>query len=176
MKRKIRWFGVLCLSMLLIGCGKNPNKEGTEYLKEKKYDEAIGKFQEALKEKKHKEEAYLGMGMAYYETKRYKESKEALEKGISEGLEPSGTIYGILGDCALILEDEKVALSYYSLALKDEELGGDVRQDVLWNQIVAYEKQKDYKSAKEKLKAYLKSYPEDEKAKKELEFFKTRKL
>ena len=40
--------------------------------------------------------------------------------------------------------------------------------------IVAYEQMKDWESAKAKLKEYLAEYPDDEAAKKELEFLETR--
>lgn len=171
----VKLWMLVAVSCLLVGCGKHPNQEGVTYLKEKKYEEALAKFQESL-EKKENKDAYLGMGIAYYETERYQEAKEALEKAISNGLEPDATVYGMLGDASLVLEDAKVALSYYGLALQEKDVALDLKQEILWNQIVAYEQQKDYKSAQAKLKAYLKEYPEDEKAQKELEFFKTRKL
>lgn len=43
-----------------------------------------------------------------------------------------------------------------------------------FNMIVAYEQMKDWESAKAKLKEYLAEYPDDEAAKKELEFLETR--
>ena len=49
-----------------------------------------------------------------------------------------------------------------------------LKKEMHFNMIVAYEQMKDWESAKAKLKEYLAEYPDDEAAKKELEFLETR--
>ena len=52
---------------LLTGC-TNALKDGTGYLEDGNYKEAVTAFQKAVDEGKKTAEAYRGLGMAYYET------------------------------------------------------------------------------------------------------------
>ena len=47
-------------------------------------------------------------------------------------------------------------------------------QELLFNEIVAYEKQLDFNTAFSKAQEYMKMYPDDQEAKKELEFLQSR--
>ena len=47
-------------------------------------------------------------------------------------------------------------------------------RDLLFNEIVVYEKQLDFQTAKEKMQEYLKQYPKDEEALRENEFLQSR--
>ena len=51
---------------LLTGC-TNALKDGTGYLEDGNYKEAVTAFQKAVDEGKKTAEAYRGLGMAYYE-------------------------------------------------------------------------------------------------------------
>ena len=54
---------------LLTGC-TNALKDGTGYLEDGNYKEAVTAFQKAVDEGKKTAEAYRGLGMAYYEQDR----------------------------------------------------------------------------------------------------------
>lgn len=64
------------------------------------------------------------------------------------------------------------ALKYFELGLKVKNASN--RQELMKNQIAAYEYMGDFESAKEKMKSYLKEYPNDESAVRENTFLKTR--
>lgn len=166
---------VLALGALLAGCRENPSEKGVEYLKEGNYEKAITQFEKAIQEKIKEGDAYRGIGIARYELGNYKEAKEALLKALEEGEKPSATFHEMLGDCELNLGEPRSALNYYRLALEGD-LSKEARAEVLLNEIAAYEQLKDWKSAKAKLEAYVKEYPDQEKVKKELEFLRTRDL
>lgn len=78
----------------------------------------------------------------------------------------------------------KLATSYLNIKSYDQALdmihkgltyaGSMDKQNLLRNEIIAYEHLGDYESAYTKMQAYLSSYPEDEEAKRELEFLATR--
>lgn len=178
--RKQRWIkritglGVLfILGLVLTGCRENPSEKGVEYLKEGHYEKAITQFEKAVKEKIKEGDAYRGIGIANYELGKYKEAKEALLKALEEGEKPTAVIHGMLGDCEMNLGEEKSALNYYRLAL-EEKPSKEQKSEILLNEIAAYEKLEEWKNAKAKLKAYVKEYPDNEKAKRELEFLETR--
>jgi len=69
-------------------------------------------------------------------------------------------------------QDYENALKYFQLGLKVE--GAVNKQELLKNEIVAYEYMGDFESAKEKMKSYTKEYPNDESALREYTFLKTR--
>lgn len=64
------------------------------------------------------------------------------------------------------------AIECYQEALKLEKLPN--KQEIMKNLIVAHERNKDFASAKEVMKQYIKEYPEDEEALRENTFLETR--
>ena len=68
----------------------------------------------------------------------------------------------------------ETAINYYRLGVVHEDSSEELKKEMNFNMIVAYEQMKDWESAKAKLKEYLAEYPDDEAAKKELEFLETR--
>lgn len=77
-----------------------------------------------------------------------------------------------LGLCQMASGDYEGALASFEKGL--EVTGSDMLQSLLYNQIVAYEYMADFKKAAVLMESYLKSYPDDEAAKREYEFLKTR--
>lgn len=77
-----------------------------------------------------------------------------------------------LGLCQLEAGDYEGALASFEQGL--EMTGNDLRQSLLYNQIVAYEYMADFKKAAVLMESYLKTYPDDEVAKREAQFLKTR--
>lgn len=64
---------------LLTGC-TNALKDGTGYLEDGNYKEAVTAFQKAVDEGKKTAQAYRGLGMAYYEQEDYESAKMHLRK------------------------------------------------------------------------------------------------
>ena len=52
--------------------------------------------------------------------------------------------------------------------------GNDMMQTLKFNEVIAYEYMGDYKTAAALMNSYLRSYPDDETAKREYEFLQTR--
>ncbi len=84
----------------------------------------------------------------------------------------SAVIYNQLALCDLQLEDYEGALSALEsgLELNDPEL----KQTMLFNQAVVYERQGNFKQAASLMQKYVKDYPDDEAAVREYEFLKSR--
>ena len=84
----------------------------------------------------------------------------------------SPTAYNGLALCALASGDYDGALSYIGKGLAMEEDEG--RQQLLFDEIVVYERKLDFATALAKAQAYNALYPTDEAGKKELQFLNTR--
>ena len=80
--------------------------------------------------------------------------------------------YNGLAYCSMELEDYEKALEYIQKGLKVNDK--EVNQALLFNEIVIYEKNQDFASAKEKMQQYLTLYPADDTAVKENYFLQTR--
>lgn len=81
-------------------------------------------------------------------------------------------IYNQLGLCRIQMGEYELALSAFQTAMNIEDNG--MMQTLKFNEIVAYENMKDFKTAAALMSSYLKSYPDDETAKREYEFLQTR--
>ena len=109
-------------------------------------------------------EIYLAQGdyahaMAMYET-------------IHEENGETPLVYNGLAQCALAADDIDQALKYIGqgLALNEEE----GKQQLRFNEIIAYERKLDFSTALVKAEAYMALYPSDEAGQKELKFLSTR--
>ena len=164
----------LMLAISLTGCGAHPAEEGVELLEEGKYEEAIGKFEEAIEKGKNEADAYRGIGIARWELEDYEGALSAFQSALEQDAETTATLYNFLGNCEMKLGDAKSALNYYRLGIASEDCSDEMKQEMRFNEIAAYEQTGDYESARTKLKKYLKDYPDDERAAKEAEFLETR--
>ena len=70
------------------------------------------------------------------------------------------------------MENYDEALAAFQAGMQVE--GNDMMQTLKFNEIVAYEYKHDFQSAAALMSEYLKSYPDDQVAKREYEFLKTR--
>lgn len=172
---KIKKIGILvACCLVLTGCGENVYEQGVKQLESENYEAAVTSFEKAVEKEKNLADSYRGLGIAYWELQEYENAKDALEKSIEHGTEETATIYSILGNCELELQNAEEAVAYYEKVLSAENVDESLRQDVEFNVIVAYEQMKDLDTAREKLEEYLGKYPEDEAAAKEAEFLETR--
>lgn len=165
--------------------------EGNEYL------------ERALKIKPEKADDYYSRGLICYDMKDYKAAKEELTTAINQGSEDAvlllGKVYIAMEDVGsaramyqeYLNNKDAQAKAYNGLALCDiyeknyssalmniEEglkLGdADQEQSLLFNEIIVYEYQLDFETAKQKLSAYLELYPDDQAAIRENEFLQSR--
>ena len=81
-------------------------------------------------------------------------------------------IYNQLGLCRMQMKEYSAALEAFQAAMNIEDNG--MMQSLKFNEVVAYEYMGDFKTASALLNSYLKSYPDDETAKREYEFLRTR--
>lgn len=81
-------------------------------------------------------------------------------------------IYNQLGLCRIQMGEYELALSAFQTAMNIEDNG--MMQILKFNEIVAYENMRDFKTAAALMNSYLKSYPDDETARREYDFLQTR--
>lgn len=149
-------------------------------------------------------EDYCSRGMVYYYMQDYENAQNELEKAIdmesAEARLIMGMVYLAQGDTAnarsmyqdyMNTEGCVPAKGYNGLALCDiseksydsaltnissgiAEADTEDLQDLLFNEIVAYEKQLDFTTALTKAQEYVEIFPDDEEAAKELVFLQSR--
>lgn len=83
-----------------------------------------------------------------------------------------GTVYNTIGMCKLDRKDYQGALTDFDAGIALNE--SDSVQELMFNEIVAYEYLNDFTTATQKMEEYLNLYPNDNTAKREYEFLKTR--
>lgn len=172
-KKKIPVLLCIVCTVLLTGCAGKIDK-GIEHLEKKEYEKAVESFDKAIDAGEQVAEAYHGQGIAYWELKEYDKAKKAMLSYLKEKGEPTATVYQILGDSEMKLENYEEAISYYLKGMSCDGLNEKQLQEMSYNEIIAYEKLHDWSSAKAKISAYVEKYPDDKEAKKEAEFLETR--
>lgn len=137
----------------------------------------LGDYQKsyiALEEAKAKgsETSYLYLGKAYEATGDYNYAASVYSSYIAkEG--GNARMYNQLGLCELNRGDYRKALEAFQQGLAMEDKG-EIQQSLAFNEIVAYEYLGEYQEAHSKMKKYVKKYPDDAQAKRELDFLSTR--
>lgn len=168
------------------------------------YEEEGKKYLEKALENKAKEaEDYAEQGHIYYLLGDYKQAKTSLDKAIDKNSksallylaevynaedkteearallenyvkdnEKDSVALNTLGMMQMNHENYEDALKYFQLGLKVKDAPN--RQELMKNEIAAYEYMGDFASAKKKMETYLKEYKNDEEAVREYTFLKTR--
>ncbi|MDO5345060.1 MAG: tetratricopeptide repeat protein [Lachnospiraceae bacterium] len=121
-------------------------------------------------EEKYLPALYL-MGRIYLAQEDYAHAGSMYETVRQEDGDSTETYNG-LALCCLASGEYDQALEYIGLGLALEGEAG--KQELYFNEIVAYERKLDFAMAKEKAQAYVQKYPTDETGQKELEFLSTR--
>ncbi len=92
--------------------------------------------------------------------------------GYTEYDQTKAEIYNQLGLCRMQLKEYDAALAAFQTGMNIE--GNDMMQTLKFNEVITYEYMGDYKTAAALMNNYLRSYPDDETAKREYEFLQTR--
>lgn len=136
----------------------------------------LGDYQKACAElekarSKGDAESFLYLGKAYEATGDYNYASSVYNAWIAKDT-GSAAIYNQLGLCELQMGSYKRALDAFQAGMKVE--GNTLMQTLAFNEIAAYEYLGEYQQASVLLDSYLKTYPDDEVAKREKQFLSTR--
>ena len=134
------------------------------------YANACVYLEQAYK-KDESEEVMLFLGRAYDKNGNLNYASSIYTKYLQENPE-SAVVYNELGLCKLKQGEYQGALDAFQQALKIED--NDMRQVLLFNEIVAYEHIGEFRRATILLENYLAIYPDDEEAQREYTFLKSR--
>lgn len=162
-------FGVFVLT----GCANNI-ESGLEALEVEDYDKAVEFFQDEIGRKKNLDEAYRGLGIAYFELEEYEDAIEAFELAVKNETEETVTLYGMMGACYVETGEYEKALDIYTKALSMETITEELEQEIQYNLIAVYENMADWDAAKEQMESYREAYPDDSRVEKESDFLETR--
>lgn len=134
----------------------------------------LGDYEEARqileKEKNSGKQAVTYLGMTYEKLGDYNYACSLYNNYLLG--EPDAELYNQLGLCKMQMEDYEAALVAFQEGLKMENC--PCAQSLKFNEIVAYEYLGDFQKATVLMESYLLTYPDDEEAKREQEFLKTR--
>jgi len=136
----------------------------------------LGEYQKAylaLEEAKDKggADSYLYLGRAYEATGDYNYATNVYNSYLSK-YDGDAEIYNQLGLCELAKGEYQNALDAFQAGMQLEN--NPVMQSLAFNEVVAYEYLGQYEQAYALLTNYMKNYPDDEQARRELEFLSTR--
>lgn len=92
--------------------------------------------------------------------------------GYTEYDQKKAEIYNQLGLCRMQMGEYESALTAFQTAMNIEN--NDMMQTLKFNEIITYEYMGDFKTAAALMNSYLRSYPDDETAKREYQFLQTR--
>lgn len=136
----------------------------------------LGEYQKAylaLEEAKDKGgvDSYLYLGRAYEATGDYNYASNVYNSYLSR-YDGNAEVYNQLGLCELAKGEYEKALGAFQSGMQLEN--NPMQQSLAFNEIVAYEYLGEYEQAYALLTNYMRNYPDDEQARRELDFLSTR--
>ena len=138
------------------------------------YDAAVEAFQKNIKKKRNLDEAYRGLGIAYFELEDYEAAVEAFELALEHETKETAVFCSFLGASYLETGDYDKALDVYERGLACKDLTEELEQEIQLNLIVVYERMGNWDAAKKQMDKYVEKYPDDNRVDKEAEFLETR--
>lgn len=165
--------GLFIILLLLTGCTGNI-KDGVALLKEGQYEKAVETFEKDVKKERNLDEAYRGLGIAYFELEEYEAAVEEFELALKHDTKETAVFCSFLGAVYLETEEYDKSLDAYEQGLKCKDLTEELEQEIQLNLIAVYEKMANWDAAKKQMDEYVKKYPEDSRVEKEAEFLETR--
>lgn len=136
----------------------------------------LGEYQKAylaLEEAKDKGgvDSYLYLGRAYEATGDYNYASNVYNSYLAK-YDGNAEIYNQLGLCELTKGEYQNALDAFQAGMQLED--NPVMQSLAFNEIVSYEYLGEFEQAYALLTNYMRNYPDDEQARRELDFLSTR--
>lgn len=139
----------------------------------------LGNSEEAVDELTKAEEAgdteaFYELGKVYQQMGNGEDAITAYQTYLEQNPETddAGEVYNAIGLCQIQTEDCEGAITSFEAGIALDQ--ADSLQELLFNEIVAYETLLDFETAKELVESYLEQYPKDSTALREYEFLKTR--
>lgn len=144
-------------------------EKGLFYYYLENYESAKLELTEAVSNGRN--EAVLYLGKTHQALGDMDYAAQLYQQYISE-VADDGDAYNQLGLCKLASGDYESALTSFQNGIKT----GDAAwmQDLMFNEVIAYEYLAEFATAKDKMQTYLSAYPDDAEALQEYEFLKTR--
>ena len=164
---------VLIVVFVVTGCTNNI-ESGLEALEVEDYNKAVTYFKSEIDSGKNLDEAYRGLGIAYFELEEYENAMESFELALKNETEETATLYAMMGACYMETGEDEKALDIYTKALSIENITEELEQEIQYNLIAVYEKMADWDAAKEQMENYRKAYPDDSRVDREADFLETR--
>ena len=135
----------------------------------------IGRYNEAVLalekvDRKGYEDAAWYLGMSYEAMGDYNYAASVYNSGIESSTNPA--LYNQLGLCQMKRGAYQEALEAFQRGLECEDTS--MKQSLRFNEAIAYEFVADFETARELLEGYLKDYPNDAEAQREMQFLQTR--
>ena len=164
---------IATIVMCLCGCA-DYIEDGTSYLKKGQYEKAIKAFQNEIDDEGSLDQAYRGLGIAQFELGNYETALEAFESALENKATETAEICSLMGACYMKLENYEKAIEIYEKALTKKNMTKELKQEVQFNLIAAYEFTGNWEAAKAKMELYVEQYPDDTRVDKEADFLETR--
>lgn len=154
----------------------NKPKEADDYAKQGYIYYLLGDYQQAKTNldkaiDKDSKEALLYLAEVYNAEDQVEQAQGLLENYVKDNAKDSEAL-NTLGMMQMNNGNYEDALKYFQMGIEMKDASN--RQELMKNEIAAYEYMGDFASAKEKMAAYLKEYKNDEEAVREYTFLKTR--
>ena len=151
-------------------------KDGTDYAEQghvyyllEDYTQAKSSLDRAID--KDDKTALLYLAEVYNATDQQEQGQALLESYVKENAKDSEAL-NTLGMMQMKDGNYEDALKYFQMGLKNKDAVN--KQELMKNEIAAYEYSGDFESAKKTMQAYIKEYKSDEEAVREYTFLKTR--
>ncbi|MBQ9764637.1 MAG: tetratricopeptide repeat protein [Lachnospiraceae bacterium] len=116
-------------------------------------------------------DALVYLAKAYYASGDIAQAKATYKKYLNYD-NTNGYVYNHMGIISMDEGDYAGALSYFQTGILTKDT--KCLRELMWNEIVCYERLGDFETALAKITDYIASYPDDDIAKREYEFLKTR--
>ena len=149
-------------------------RSGVNALKKERYEDAIACFDSSIAKGKDEAEAYRGKGIALYELEKYEEASNALESALDKGTNPDAQICNLLALSYIGQEKYQESIVWLEKGIADESGSRELKQEMRYQLVFAYEKTSQWDKAKECAQQYLADFPDDQKMTREYQFLQTR--
>ena len=149
--------------------GADYAEQGHVYYLLEDYTQAKSSLDRAID--KDDKTALLYLAEVYNATDQQEQGQALLESYVKENAKDSEAL-NTLGMMQMKDGNYEDALKYFQMGLKNKDAVN--KQELMKNEIAAYEYSGDFESAKKTMQAYIKEYKSDEEAVREYTFLKTR--